>query len=35
MNNSDRADTVMIAAVAGAIAYVLTAALKAAVAGLF
>jgi len=35
MNNSDRAETVMIASLAGAIAYVLTATFKAAVASLF
>jgi hypothetical protein len=35
MNNSDRAEIVMIDSLSGAIAYVLTATLKAAVASLF
>jgi hypothetical protein len=35
MKAPDREDTIMIAALAGTIAYVLTASLKAAVAGLF
>ena len=35
MKNPDRQETIMIAALAGTIAYVLTASLKVAVAGLF
>lgn len=35
MNNLDRAETIMVAALAGALAYIITASLKAALAGLF